>query len=172
MYFQISALAVLLVLSFYSDIKKSTIPNKYVVPGAILGLLYHSITAGVSGVIFSAQGLAVGFGLLFLLYLFGALGAGDVKLFAAIGAITGTAYVITLTIYSVLFACLIGILLILVKGELTRRLKNLYFSLINLLLVRNRKILQDYKQYSSFRFPFMYAVMPAAMISCLYPISF
>ena len=92
--------------------------------------------------------------------------------FAAIGAITGTAYVITLTIYSVLFACLIGILLILVKGELTRRLKNLYFSLINLLLVRNRKILQDYKQYSSFRFPFMYAVMPAAMISCLYPISF
>ena len=42
-----------------------------------------------SGLIRQCRGLRLAFGLMFMLHLFGAMGAGDVKLFAAIGAVIG-----------------------------------------------------------------------------------
>jgi len=43
----------------------------------------------LAGVWFSLRGLGLGFGVYFLLYVIRAMGAGDVKLMAAVGAMVG-----------------------------------------------------------------------------------
>ncbi len=58
---------------------------------------------GWDGLAFGLKGLAVGFGLLFIPYLFGAMGAGDVKLLAAIGSFIGAAEVARVLLLTVLF---------------------------------------------------------------------
>lgn len=73
----------------YFDIRYRRIPNSLVLPLLLSGLLLGFLTAGVPGLIASAQGLLLGFGLMLLPHLLGALGAGDVKLFAALSAVLG-----------------------------------------------------------------------------------
>ena len=49
----------------------------------------HTWLGGVSGTMFAMNGLGMGLGLFLLPYLTGVLGAGDVKLMAAIGSLIG-----------------------------------------------------------------------------------
>ncbi len=72
----------------FSDVRERRIPNALVFPAAVLGLSLNALT-GLNGLTQGAIGLAAGFALLFLSYLFGGMRAGDVKFFAAIGAFTG-----------------------------------------------------------------------------------
>ena len=55
----------------------------------VLALLLYSLHAGLTGLLFSLKGLGVGFCLLLLPHLLGGIGAGDVKLMAAVGAVLG-----------------------------------------------------------------------------------
>jgi prepilin peptidase CpaA len=54
-----------------------------------IALAGHAWLENGEGIIFSLTGLGTGLGLFFLLYLAGGIGAGDVKLMAAIGAFLG-----------------------------------------------------------------------------------
>ncbi len=72
----------------FSDVRERRIPNLLVFPAAALGLSLNALS-GVTGLTQGAIGLAIGFTLLFLSYLFGGMRPGDVKFFAAIGAFTG-----------------------------------------------------------------------------------
>ena len=54
-----------------------------------LGLLYHGVTGGAAALGNSVQGMLVGFAILIVFYILGGMGAGDVKLMAAIGAWLG-----------------------------------------------------------------------------------
>jgi len=78
------ALTVLLMLASASDIRAGRVPNllnAVVVSG---GLLFQVLSPRAGDGWSSAlAGLAVGFGILFPMYLFRLVGAGDVKLFAA-----------------------------------------------------------------------------------------
>lgn len=161
-------LAILLCLAFYTDIKRTKIPNLITVSGAIGGLGYHLIFNGTGGVLFSFLGMIVGFGLFFLLYLFGAIGAGDVKLFGAIGALTGIEFVLYSSMYSIFYAGLIGILLVLIRKEFVRRIVHLLKHLFYLLLLKDIKSISRFKKTESFRFPFMYAVLPGVITTYYY----
>lgn len=59
------------------------------------GLIVNTIVGGWSGVRASLVGCVFAFGLMLVLHLFGAMGAGTIKLFAAIGAIIGAQLVLT-----------------------------------------------------------------------------
>ena len=63
-----------------------------------------------TGLLFSLEGAALGFGLFVILYMFGWMGAGDVKLYAAVGSFLGPAQ----TISAALIIALLGGLLALV----------------------------------------------------------
>ena len=81
-------LAVLAVCTI-TDLRSRKILNVVVVPFMLLGVAVEAWLHGWSGVGQSLEGVAVGGGLFFLLALMRAMGMGDVKLCAAIGAWVG-----------------------------------------------------------------------------------
>jgi prepilin peptidase CpaA len=92
----ISALSLLLPLTgviTYFDVRYRRIPNVFVLATLAGGLLINLAAGGPWGLWASAGGCVMAFVLMLLLHVFGAMGAGDVKLFAAIGSVVGTALV-------------------------------------------------------------------------------
>ena len=85
----ITLLAPLAVIISYYDVRYRRIPNIYVLITLIGGLGANVIIDGWRGALNSLAGCGFAFCLLFILRCFGAMGAGDVKLFAAIGAVIG-----------------------------------------------------------------------------------
>jgi prepilin peptidase CpaA len=93
----IAALSLLLPLTAvitYFDVRYRRIPNVFVLATLLSGLIINFIAAGPGGLVASAGGCLLAFGLMFVLHVFGAMGAGDVKLFAAVGAVFGTQLVL------------------------------------------------------------------------------
>lgn len=72
-----------------TDLRDRTVPNWLTYSAVLLGLVWHSVTAGLRGVGFSLAGAAVGFAALLMFFLLGGMGGGDVKLLAAFGALIG-----------------------------------------------------------------------------------
>jgi prepilin peptidase CpaA len=78
----------------YMDVRYRRIPNKLVLTILIGGLVLNSVFAGWKGLLASLGGCLIAFCLMFLLHLFGTMGAGDVKLCAAVGSVIGVAHVL------------------------------------------------------------------------------
>jgi prepilin peptidase CpaA len=83
-----SLLSVLLVAAVY-DLTVNKIPNLLTYPTMAFAIIYHGVTKGPVGLIFSAGGLVLGIALLILPYWVGEMGAGDAKLMGAVGAVLG-----------------------------------------------------------------------------------
>jgi prepilin peptidase CpaA len=77
----------------YMDVRYRRIPNALVLITLVGGLMLNTIFGGSHGLLASLGGSALAFALMFFLHVFGTLGAGDVKLFAAIGAVFGSSLV-------------------------------------------------------------------------------
>ena len=98
----LSVLAVLLLTAAWSDYKHHRISNSVVFSGVVLGILLNSLLAhglgfanqyvpGAGGFVFALTGLGLGLACLLPFYLLRAMGAGDVKLMAMVGAFLGPA---------------------------------------------------------------------------------
>src|SRR6476469_5957283 len=101
----IISLTLVLAIAIWTDLRSGLLPNRLTFSAMGLALLAHGWMSGFQGMIFSLAGLGTGFGIFLLLYLWGGMGAGDVKLMAAVGSIVGA--------YGALVS---GILAILVGG--------------------------------------------------------
>ena len=84
----------LAVLIIYHDVRYRRIPNAFVLATLISGLTLNFIMGGLQGGLYSAGGCVLAFILMFMLHVFGAMGAGDVKLFAAVGSVLGAQLVL------------------------------------------------------------------------------
>lgn len=84
-----AALAALLAAAVYLEIKESRIPNWLTLSGMAFGLLLGYLPGGLT-FRSSLIGLLIGFGFLFIFYMFGGVGGGDVKLMGAAGALLGS----------------------------------------------------------------------------------
>lgn len=94
-------LTALVVVVAVFDMRERRIPNRLVFPAAGVGLALN-LTQGWSGLVFGLEGLAVGLALLCIPYLLGAMGAGDVKLLAAIGSFVGPSEIVRVLLLTVL----------------------------------------------------------------------
>ena len=106
------AVIVFTLIAVTLDVKTRRIPNWLTVSATVLGLLYHIVTAGLSGVLIAIGGFATGFGFLLLLWLMGSGGGGDVKLMGAVGTWLGAFNTLIVFIGSAIFAvfCMVGIM--------------------------------------------------------------
>ena len=82
-------LEVLVIVAAIWDIRTRRIPNWLTLSGVVLGVALNTFLFEFSGLWFSLKRLGVAFGVYFVLYLLRAMGAGDVKLMAAVGAAAG-----------------------------------------------------------------------------------
>jgi prepilin peptidase CpaA len=92
----------LLIMAIYTDLRWSRIPNWLTFSAMGIGIVIHTWIGGWQGTLSSLAGLGVGLGLFVLPYACRAIGSGDVKLMAAIGAILGSSGVLSVAILSVL----------------------------------------------------------------------
>lgn len=161
-------LAIFLIIAFYLDVRYSKIPNWLTMGGVLIGLLYHLIDKGTQGLLFSFLGLAIAGGILLLLYVFKGVGAGDVKLFAAIGALTGTQFALYGLMYSIVLAGFIGVILLLLRRDFMKRIVYTFYRIIVTIFKRESKTLEEFKRKEAVRFPFMYAVLPGMIITAYY----
>jgi len=102
------------------DLRTRRVPNPLTATLAALGLAFAA--SGISGITLGSAliGLVLGFALMLPGHLFGATGAGDVKLFAAAGALMGPAPIIAAFFYT----AIAGGLLALVVAVRRRRLQH------------------------------------------------
>jgi prepilin peptidase CpaA len=107
-----------LVIASLTDVAHRRIPNAITYPLAAFGLIFHFVLSGLAGFLFSMSGILVGAGLLLLFYVLGGMGAGDVKLMAAVGSILGPADVFTASLYSALVGGFYALVVLFRHGEL------------------------------------------------------
>jgi len=123
----------LLLMIAYHDVRYRRIPNPYVLAVLIYGIGYHVIFGGLSGTLASLEGVALAFGLMFVLHIFGAMGAGDVKLFGAIGSVIGVKLVLPTFVAVVLTGGLLALGFAIFSGTLRTtmwRVLNILFGLM------------------------------------------
>ncbi|MDR6857396.1 A24 family peptidase [Variovorax guangxiensis] len=121
-----AVLIALLVIAAVSDYRSYRIPNWLTFGGAMFALVYKTVIAVSPGSAFLMAwgGLLLGFAIMLPLYLLHAMGAGDVKLMAMVGAFLG----LDETLQAVLWALIAGgagaIGFALLKGRVGRMLRN------------------------------------------------
>jgi prepilin peptidase CpaA len=71
------------------DVEQRRIPNSLTYPGIILGVLLRGLLLGWEGAASALAGCVLAGGIFLLFYVVHAMGAGDVKLVAALGSLLG-----------------------------------------------------------------------------------
>jgi prepilin peptidase CpaA len=122
------------------DVRYRRIPNWLTATGVVVGLLMNAFlgdwripTPSNSqiwpGLRFSLIGLAMGFGLYFMLYAIRAMGAGDVKLMAAVGAMVGWQDWFGIFIFTAILGGLMALIVVVAKKRAVKTFWNVGFIL-------------------------------------------
>lgn len=115
------ALAVVLACAIF-DWRSQKIPNAVTFPAMVVGLGLYGFAGGADGIAFSGKGLALGAGFFFVPYYLGGMGAGDVKLMGAVGALLGWRLALVALFYTALAGGLLAVLVILRRRAVGRSL--------------------------------------------------
>jgi prepilin peptidase CpaA len=123
--------ALLLIVVFAAagyDVRYRRIPNWLSLSGILLGLAMNAfLYQGWPGLRASLVGLGVGFGVYFVLYTLRAMGAGDVKLMAAVGAIVGWQDWFGTFLITAIVGGVMALILVATKGRVKKTLWNVGF---------------------------------------------
>ena len=102
------------IIAMIYDIRQGIIPNFLNIVSMFGGILFHTLWC--QGVIWSVKGLAAGLCIFLLPYLLGGMGAGDVKLFGAMGTWLGWRGVLFTALFSAFSAGVMALAAIFLHG--------------------------------------------------------
>jgi len=123
-------LAGVVVTAATTELSRGRIYNWLTYPAILAGLALGAARGAAGGAawdgfVSSAVGFAFGFGVLFLAYVLGGMGGGDVKLMGAVGAFLGWPGALYATFYSFLVAAAIGLVMMVWRGQTRAVLRRL-----------------------------------------------
>ncbi|MDD5322807.1 MAG: A24 family peptidase [Methylococcales bacterium] len=153
----------LLIASIY-DATTKRIPNWISLIIIVSGLSWNYFSAEGLGLRDSGLGLVAGLLLMLPGHVFGSMGAGDVKLMAAIGSVAGFDRVLDIVLYGYLLMLVMAVLFVTVKGDLIKlllRYKMLLFGLFSGILAYQKP---DSSEAAGQRMP----LAPAITLSTFY----
>ena len=122
----------ILAFACYSEIKARRIPNWLTLSSIVLGLGAAAIEGGMVNLHESALGLAIAGGLFLPFCLLGVVGGGDMKLMAAVGAITGYPMVLRVLCDTCIAGGLIAIAIMAWNGVLLTTLANVFRIMVGM----------------------------------------
>ncbi len=160
-------LFLLVLISVYYDTKYSKIKNFVVYPAVVVGITTNLILSGIYGVKDSLFGTFAPIAILFIFYAVRFLGAGDVKLFGAIGAIMGLKFILYCIAYSFLFGGFIAVIIMVIRKNTVERFKKLFNYLKALLIFQRLEKYQDFDENKAGLFRFSYAILGGTIISVI-----
>jgi prepilin peptidase CpaA len=123
-------LLVMLLAAAVFDVLYRRIPNWLTVSGVVLGIAMNTVLGSPdAGLIFSLVGLVVAFGVYAALYALRAMGAGDVKLMAAVGALVGWERWFGIFLITAIIGGIMATLLVVARGRVRKTMFNVSFIL-------------------------------------------
>ena len=114
-------LAVVLSVAVYMELKERRIPNWLTFPAVALGLLIGYLQ-GETVFWGSLGGLVIGFGFLFIFYVFGGVGGGDVKLMGAAGALMGADLIKPALLYTTFIGAFLAVMILIWRRDFWLRM--------------------------------------------------
>lgn len=132
---QIVLVLVVMVAAVY-DFRFRRIPNWLTLAGVLIGIGLNSFLYEWAGLRLAGLGLGLAFVIYFPMYLLRGMGAGDVKLMAAVGAIVGWANWLGIFVLSSVIGGVCAVLLALAKGRFLKTFRNLGYMLKEMAFLR------------------------------------
>ena len=111
------------------DLRARRIPNYLTFGSAGLALIYALATTGWPGLAIAIGGWALGMALFVPFFLLRGMGAGDVKLLAALGAWVGPVSLLSLTFYTAISGGVMAVVVVLSRRKLMTTFENLWLLL-------------------------------------------
>jgi len=119
----LAATLAMLAIAVWTDLRQRRIPNRLVLVGLGVALAL-SVAPGGIGLRSALLGMAAGFALLLPLHLLRVMGAGDVKLMAAVGAFVGLQAVLMVVLLTLVAGGVLALAWALGLGRLRDVLRN------------------------------------------------
>ena len=113
----------MVILAVLGDIKEFKIKNRLTLSFMCIGLFTNLILDGVKGFAWSLGGIIVPLIILVILYVLRMLGAGDLKLFSAVGSVLGLIPVLYVMVYSFFSGAIIAVIIIFIRKNGKDRFK-------------------------------------------------
>jgi prepilin peptidase CpaA len=120
----------------WGDVKTRRIPNYLTLGAAVAGLAFNFAAQGLDGLTNGILGMILGFACLILIYIWGGMGAGDVKALAALGAWLGPKLTLFLFCYMGIAGGVIALGYLMWHGLLWMKIKQGWTFMVNLVLCR------------------------------------
>jgi prepilin peptidase CpaA len=129
-----SLLLIVCAIATITDLRSTTIPNKLTLPVIVLAPLAHFAFGGAGAFAVSLIGLSLCGAVPAFMFLKGAIGGGDVKLLAAIGAVAGPGLGLEVQLLAFCVAALFAFGSLAWQGSLLSMLRNSMWMALNVLL--------------------------------------
>ncbi len=166
----VSVLTALVAAAAYMDLKERRIPNAVTVPGLFAGL---TIGALMQGGFPSAAlaGSAVALLISLPLYALGGIGAGDAKLFTAVGAFVGTGGLLSVFIYGGLAGGVLAIANATRRGAILGLVLNTWNLLLHWITLGRAGHRISLDSPNAHSVPYGVAIAAGAILALLFPLS-
>ena len=120
----------LVVVCATTDVLKGKIYNAVTYPAIGIGIILAGLSKAEPTLMGSLLGLVIGFLPLFIVFVLGGMGGGDVKLMAAIGAVKGYPFVVYAMFYSGLVGGLLAIITMIWRGVFFKSMHNILRTMV------------------------------------------